>query len=91
MSKESKDQSNSEFIEGARALLRQGANNEQWEFATLLRKACDRLDASESINAELLEELKMIISLLCHLGSFVTSHDISRADALIAKTEKENE
>ncbi|MCJ7482633.1 MAG: hypothetical protein MUO31_06680 [Thermodesulfovibrionales bacterium] len=37
-------ESNTDFIDGARALLRQGADDRQWAFATLLRKACDRLE-----------------------------------------------
>ena len=45
---------NSEFIKGARALLRQGVDDAQWEYATLLRKACARLDRAEASNQDLL-------------------------------------
>ena len=36
-----------EFVEKANALRRKGATREQWEFATMIGEACDRLDAQQ--------------------------------------------
>jgi len=55
----------------------------------IVKDARDRLDESEASRKGLLEELKLIIALLCHPGSFVTSVDIDRAKDLIAKEGKE--
>ena len=46
---------------------------------------CDRLDRAESINTDLADNLKMLVSLLCHPGSFVSAEDIEKAKAAIAK------
>lgn len=57
-------------------------------FDKAVLKACAIIDRSESSRKELLENLKMLVALLCHSGSFVSAKDIEKAKAAIAR-EKE--
>ncbi len=50
-----------------------------------IKELCDRLYRSEASRKELLDNLKMIVALLCHPGQFVTAEDIEKAEIAIEK------
>lgn len=49
------------------------------------REALAIIDREQSINKDLVDNLKMLVALLCHPGSFVVAEDIEKAKAAIAK------
>ncbi len=53
-------------------------------YAERLKEACKIIDTSKASRKELLENLKMLVALLCHPGSFVSAKDIEKAKAAIS-------
>lgn len=77
-----------DFTKECRELLRKGVVDEQWEIATLLRKACDRLDRAESTNKDLLAACKFAKAQI-KKGAQKKALPVLRA--VLAKAKKEGE
>lgn len=79
----------SEFTERIRKFVKMYENEiPRRAEISFLEEALKIIDTSEASRKELLDNLKMLVALLCHPGSFVSAKDIEKAKVAISNAKK---